>query len=91
MRKLEISVWAVYTAYDNSFHYTLAESDMSTEGWVLVKTHEVPYEELPREVLVPGVIKNLKEKKKEIRADAEEKVMKVEEEIQQLLSLEHKV
>ena len=90
LEQLNIGVWAYYSTYSKKFCLTLAESDMSHEGWVHVKDCVIEAELPPHSILAPQAAKNLEKKKSEIRADSQEKLQKVDDEIQALLAIENK-
>ena len=90
METLTTHVWAVYSEYSKEFHLALGEGDMAVYGWVLVKTVNIEAELPPHEVLAPLAAKAMQKEISEIRADAQEKIQKIEAQIQTLLSIEHK-
>jgi len=64
--------------------------DMTSCGYVACDTVEVEFAEPPMEVLVNGAVSAYRKEQERIRAEAQSKVAKLDEEIQKLLCIEHK-
>ena len=64
--------------------------DMSECGYVACDTVEVEFAEPPMEVLVNGAVSVYRKEQERIRAEAQSKVARLDEEIQKLLCIEHK-
>jgi hypothetical protein len=76
---------------DSGFSFTVfSHDDMSSAGYVACDTVEVEFKEPPIEALVNGAVATYRKEQERIRAEAHLKVMRLDEEIQKLLCLEHK-
>lgn len=61
------------------------------DDWTLVGTAEVQITLMPRSEVVSAKVENLREQQAKIRADAELKANRIEQQIQQLLCIENGV
>lgn len=88
--ELETRVWAFKQSWSKELGYALSESDMSTEGWVEVKAVIISFEPITMEQFAGEAVPNLRKKIQEIHVRARDAVVKVEEEINELLALDYK-
>ena len=72
-----------------SFH-AFCHEDMSNCGYVACDTQTVEFDVPPRDVLIPGFVAAYRKEQQKIRAEAESKVNRLDEEIQKLLAIEDK-
>jgi hypothetical protein len=86
--KIKTGIWC-YNPGDEFQGYSLADFDMSTEGWYHVKAVEIEFEEPTRAEMMPGAVAALKAQKAKILAEAQEQVNKIEDAINRLCALEN--
>ena len=76
---------------EGGFSFTVfSQDDMTSCGYVACDTVEVEFAEPPREVLVNGAVAAYRKEQERIRAEAQSKVMRLDEEIQKLICIEYK-
>lgn len=86
--KLPIYVYATYNEFTKNWNYHTGPAGMETEGWVPVAEKEVQFDTLPDEVLRAGTVAAYRAEQQRIRADAEQKAMRIEQTIGDMLCLE---
>jgi hypothetical protein len=89
--KMKAYVHAQYSEWAKEYRFSIWSQDMSScGGYVLVQEVEVDFEAPPREVLVNGTIEAYRKEQQNIRAEAESKVNRIQQAIDDLLCLEYK-
>jgi hypothetical protein len=90
--KMKITLHAQPSKYEEGgFYYTVnTHEDMTSVGYMALDSVEVEFNVPPHEVMVNGAIAIYRAEQAKLRADAQEKVNGLEEEIQKLLCLENK-
>lgn len=82
-------IHAEKNSWDNEISYHFFTTDMSQYGYILLQTHSFEVNINPCD-LNALVIKNLKEKKETLQAETYVKIKMIDDQIQQLLSIENK-
>ena len=96
MAKITLPVYVMWTPHQYSDKlracpYEVWMQDMSSiAGRVLALKTEVEFDIPANFNPIPACIKGLKKEQQEIRAEAEEKVQRIETNIQNMLALEHR-
>lgn len=89
--KQKAYVHAQYNDWEKEYRFSVWSHDMSgVQGYVLVQEIEVEFDAPPRDVLVNGTIEAYRKEQQKIRADAESKVNRLQQAIDDLLCLEYK-
>ena len=90
--KIKCTLHATADKYaDGGFSFEVfSHDDMTSCGYVAYDTVEVEFADPPMEVLVNGAVSAYRKEQERIRAEAQSKVAKLDEEIQKLLCIEHK-
>lgn len=86
--QFKTGIYAVYSPWNKDWHLTTSDSDMTTEGWVLVKTLEMDVELPPKERLVAMTAEALRVELEEMRARHYRDEQAQEEVVRELLCLE---
>ena len=88
--ELELFIHAQWNRYNKNYSYSAASSDMSDYGYIFLHKVSVPIT-TPTELELRRLTeKALRQKATAIRAKAYQEVSEIEEEIQEMLSLEFK-
>lgn len=86
--KLPIIVYAIYDEYSKEWNYRAGPEGMESMGWVLVEELAVEFDAPPESVLITRTIAAYRSEQQRIRADAEQKAMRIEQTICEMLCLE---
>tara|TARA_R110000868_G_scaffold48564_1_gene157478 strand:- start:266 stop:577 length:312 start_codon:yes stop_codon:yes gene_type:complete len=88
--RIEAFAYAQWDSYFKHWTYTIYGSDtMESYGYTLIGPVEVEVPDIPHDILIAKTVKAYRAEQAKIRADAEEKAMKLDETIQTMLALEY--
>ncbi|MHB1328012.1 MAG: hypothetical protein ACYC2K_07405 [Gemmatimonadales bacterium] len=89
--KIKGFIHAKYDEYEREYHFSVWTQDMTQcQGYVLVEEVEIEFTPPPHNVLVNGTIEAYKAEQQKIRAEAESKVNRLQQSINDLLCIEYK-
>lgn len=90
MSTVKCYIHAQWVPWDKNWRYSCWMADMSSSGYILLETRELEFESPSDQMLKAQLVRLLREKKKEVQADAQVKLNEIDAEIQTLLAIEDK-
>ena len=88
MSTVKCYIHAQWVPWNKKWEYTCWMADMSSSGYILLETRELEFESPSDQMLKGQLIRILRDKKKEVQAEAQVKLDAIDAEIQNLLALE---
>lgn len=90
--KAETHLYALWDQYTKGWKYSITETPMEVVGWVKVETKTIEFNHpRPDADWSATAIKLTREKQASIRAEAQAEINELDDHIQSMLALEHKV
>jgi len=89
--KIKVFIHAQYNEYEKTFSYSAHYCDMEEYGYTLLETRELEVKEPSYEALVNRTVKALRKKQEKVLAVAQSEYQRVQNTVDALLCLEHKV
>ncbi len=91
--RIKVKVWlhAQYNEYEKTFSYSAHYCDMSDYGYTLLETREIEIRQPTFEELTNKTVKSLRKKQEALLASAQKEYNRVQNTIDTLLCLEHKL
>lgn len=91
--KKQVHLYAVWNEYDKKWHYEITDTNtMESVGWVKVESKEVEFAHPgPDADWSKGAIELTRKEQARIRAEAQAKCNALDERINSMLAIEHKV
>lgn len=90
--KIEVYIHAQWSTWDKEYRFHPWSQDMSNQPncGALVGKVEIDFDPPPASVLVNGTVENYRKMQQTIRAESESKCNQIQEQINNLLCIEHK-
>lgn len=89
--KIPVVIHAVWDEYTKTFSFRAWPTDMTSCGYIPCVNTEIEFDEPNHADLISGTIKVFKAEQEKIRAEATGKVTALQERIDDMLFIEHKV
>lgn len=87
---LKAQIWAHYSDYKKEHTFSIVDFSLASSGYVKVQDVEVEFEPPPESVLVAGTVEAYRAQQQKLRADTQIAIQNLEQQIQNMLSIEHK-
>ena len=81
-------IHAQWDRWDKKWNYCVFSCDMTTQGYILLETREIPFQSPNDRVLKEQFAALLRAKKTQVMADATAEMTEIDGQIQELLALE---
>ena len=89
--KIDVHIYALWMEHTKSYTYLANSNKFSVESsMIFIDTATVQFDPLPNEVLASKTVEAYRAEQQRIRAEAQAKVMKLQDSIDAMLCLEHK-
>ena len=89
--KVEAHIYALHQSHNDSYAFVVSGSRFADDGpFIHIELREIEFDEPPRDVLQTRTIATYRAEQQKIRAEAHKKVANIQEQIDKMLSIEHK-
>ena len=89
--KIDVHIYALYSEFSKDYSFTATSNEWNTVSpFIYVETRSIEFDAPPNEVLASKTIEAYRAEQQRIRAEAQAKVMKLQDSIDAMLCLEHK-